>query len=139
MTQQELRQVFSTAVSVDEMSLLLARSPFCRYVVTDFYDGATEGFACVSRSAWVYFKKTWWDDGQDLRVFWAYVLKNLSDESRAALERCSSEDSSRVLSSEEATRLKELAAEAVQERESRMTMVCRDISRELVIFSDVPD
>lgn len=138
MTHQELQEMFPTALSIDEMPLFLERSPFCKYVVTDFYDGAIEGFACLTESVWIYFKKTWWDDGQDLRVFWGYVLKDLSDESREALDRCSSEDWSKVLPSGEAALIKELAVEAVEQRDSRMAIVCRDISRGLVIFPDLP-
>lgn len=139
MTQRELQQIFRTALSVDEMFLLLVQSPFCKFVVTEFYDGATEGFACTGASAWIYFKKIWWDDGQDLRLFWGYVLKSLSDSALDDLERCSSENWSKAQNLEDAVRLKELAVEAVKQRDSRMTIVCRNISRGLVIFSDLPD
>jgi hypothetical protein len=139
MTLQDLRQVFSTAVSIDEMSLLLVQSPFCKSVVMEYYDGATAGFACAAGSVWVYFKKAWWDDGQDLRVFWGYVLNDLSHKARDTLERCSGEDWSKALPSVEAVLLKALAEEAVHKRDSRMTIVCRNISRGLVIFSDTPD
>jgi len=138
MTHQELQEIFPKALSIDEMQLFLVQSPFCKYVVTEFYDGAIEGFACLTASVWIYFRKTWWDDGQDLRVFWGYVLKDLSDESRNALDRCSSEDWSKALPSEEAALLKDLAVEAVEQRDSRIAIVCRDISRGLVIFPDLP-
>lgn len=45
-------------------------SPFSNFIVTEFYDGAVEGFASViGAQAIVYFEKVWWDDWQDNRLF----------------------------------------------------------------------
>lgn len=50
-------------------------SPFSDFIVTEFYDGAIEGFArVIGARAIVYFKKVWWDDQQDNRLFKGIVL-----------------------------------------------------------------
>lgn len=44
--------------------------PFGRTIITDFYDGPTEGFTECSECGAVYaFRKVDWDDSQDVRVF----------------------------------------------------------------------
>ena len=49
--------------------LACLKPPFSEFVVLGYYDGATEGFARVAPDSLIYFRKIWWDEWQDNRLF----------------------------------------------------------------------
>lgn len=64
-----LKRIFPNGIGYGS-GIACGASALSAMLVLDFYDGATEGFARIGETDnIVYFKKIWWDEHQDNRLF----------------------------------------------------------------------
>ena len=111
-------------------------SPFSDFIVTEFYDGAVEGFArVIGGRAIAHFKKVWWDQWQDSRLFHLVLLdeKALRAEAPELLDffdrRSKITNWSQSLSTEENEEAAALADVISRSKSAvRLHIFCRDIS-----------
>jgi hypothetical protein len=69
-----LKRMFPNGVEYGD-GIVCAPSPFSATLVLDFYDGAIEGFSKIAGTNCIlYFKKTWWDEHQNNRLFDGLIL-----------------------------------------------------------------
>jgi hypothetical protein len=122
-------------------------SPFSNFIVIEFYDGAVEGFASViGARAIVYFKKAWWDDRQDNRLFRCIVLSEaeLRQNSPNLLvffnRRSKITDWSKPLTDDELGEAAALAEFASQSTSAlRLYIFCQDVTGPVFILPAADD
>ena len=117
-------------------------SPFSKFIIIDFYDGAVEGLACIADSKQVmYFKKAWWDKQQNNRLFDGHIV-SCSDvikcfpEASDLFKKCSENmDWSRSFSEVDKRLVDELVNFVTQAvSKTRLNIFCKDIAGEVFIL-----
>jgi hypothetical protein len=141
----ELTSRFGAGLEIGR-GLACSTSPFRRLVVTEFYDGAVEGFAGVAASdSIVYFRRVWWDERQDNRLFESYLfpvtaLQAEAPELRNFYDRAAILDPSEPFSEADgqlSERLKQLATRRYFSE--RFYIFCLDIQKEVFILPALED
>lgn len=71
--QANLEKLFPGSVRF-EKGVVCASTPFSGVFAIDYYDGAIEGFSkLIGIEDILYFKKIWWDDFQNNRLFQGFI------------------------------------------------------------------
>lgn len=140
---ESLDKVFPDALAVGG-GVVCTSSPILTAWIWDFYDGPTEGIARLRQGdRLVYFKKIWWDESQDSRLFFALVFREseLRGSNAHCYERVSAglEGAAASLSpanaSDQGKDLTEVA-EAISTLQNcvRVHIFCTQITRELFVL-----
>jgi hypothetical protein len=119
-------------------------SPLTGFVVTGFYDGATEGFARAKNAATlIHFRIVWWDDQQDNRLFEGTLVPieeiAHAKELFAFYERKTGiADWSEPLSDEDMRLAQELERLLSSSRHRvRVSILCRSITEEIFLLPEL--
>ena len=132
-----LEKAFSTAVRLGD-GFVCSESPLDEILVLDYYDGLVEGLATTTRPGFIiYFKKVWWDEKQDNRVFDAHIVleSDLPTSQSEALASFRNElDRTPSKPAAETGKYDELIRCIAREASARVTILCRQITGPIFVL-----